>query len=101
MEFVEARRAKPGIKKCLMRGGSCTVKVGDVTRMLHHSFLDRPPEKLPWPFSGLQAHDVHYVESEGNDIKVDQVFSKGKIDQAITLFLRDLAPSESILVYQD
>jgi len=97
-QSVPAGKARSAIKRVLKQGGYCSVEVENVRRMLSHDLMDRPLEKLPWPFSSLQAHDVRYVEARGTDILKEQVFGKNDIDRAIDTFLNGIDPSRDILI---
>ena len=67
----EARR--PISKMLLGDGGSAQVEVDGKSRMLMHSaILDRPPRKLPWPLSRIQAHDVSYTILANDEIEFER-----------------------------
>ena len=100
-EFIEARGARGPMKKRLMRaeGGSCYLKVGNVTRLLSHNpVLDAPLSRLPWPSSKMQPHEIRYVEMTGETRTAEQRFSGSQVDSAIQHFLRGVDPSEELLL---
>jgi hypothetical protein len=98
-EFIEARRARGPMKKRLMRaeGGSCYLKVGNVTRLLSHNpTLDAPLTRLPWPLSKMQPHEIRNEEMIGETRTAEQRFQGSQVDVAIEHFLRGVDPSEEV-----
>jgi hypothetical protein len=96
---VEASRAKGAIKKMLLGdGGSAQVMMGDITRMLSHSFLDRPLQRLPWPLSLFQSHDIRYTIHKGDNLLEERTFRKGQIGDAVRLFLEGLDLAHEVVI---
>jgi hypothetical protein len=65
---IEVGRARKPIGERLMSeaGGSCVLRVGDVTRILaHYPGLHAPLTRLPWPLSRMQPHELSYTERAG------------------------------------
>ena len=100
MEQIEARHAREPIRRMLLGdGGSAQVRVGNLTQMLDHSpVLDRPAVKLPWPLSVLQEHNVRVAIIRDDEILMKKTVAKKHIDQAISIFLEGLDPSEMVLL---
>lgn len=97
--LIEASKARKPIKKMLLgEGGSAQVRLGDTTRMISHTFLDGPVQKLPWPFNLLQPHNISYLVMRGNEIVFEQKFKKRQINVAINMLLEGLEDSVSILI---
>jgi hypothetical protein len=97
--FVPAAQAFKPIKKMLLgNGGSAFVRVGDTSRLLIHSGLNRPLTAFPWPFNLLQAHSVDYVARKG-DVKVEEIeFPRRQINGAISKFLDGVPPDKDIQI---
>ena len=100
MEQIEARHAKEPIKRMLLgEGGSAQVTVGNTRRLLWHTpEFDRPQVKLPWPLSGLQEYSVRISVFRDEEKLVERTMGKKQIDQAISIFLEGLDPSEMVLI---
>jgi hypothetical protein len=99
---VEASRAKSPIKKMLLGdGGSAQVMLGDITRMLSHSFLDRPLRSSPWPVSLLQPHNIRYTIHKGGDLLEERTFTKGQLDDGVRLFLEGLDLAHEVVILPD
>lgn len=99
MYIIEASKARKPIKKMLLGGGgSAQVHHGDTSRMLSHTFLDGPVQRLPWPLNLLQPHNVRYLVMKRNDIVYEQKFKKRQIDEAINMLLEGLEDNVDILI---
>ena len=99
MESVEAAKARGPLKKMLLGGGgSAQVHVGDTTRMLYHSFLHQPMQKLPWPLSLIHPHNLGYVRRQSEKTVEMRTFTKWQINEAIDLLLEGLDPSQLVLI---
>jgi hypothetical protein len=91
-ETVKSGNAHLLIKNVLMqrRKGVAHLTVGGERRMLKHEpMMHEPVEKLPWPLSMTQPHDVELVvyNLEGEELKPNKRFSREQIDAAIREFL--------------
>jgi hypothetical protein len=77
MDTIPASRSKGPLKKLLMGdGGSAQVRVNGQTRVLSHTFLDRPARKLPWPFNRMQPHNIRFELYDGDGSTGEHLYAK-------------------------
>ena|SRR3989442_4750163 len=98
-QHVEVRQAIPAINEMIKRGGECFVRKGSQLWWLSHGPLDRPLEKFPWPLSLLEPSNVHLSIYEDNKVIHRQTYSRYRTNEAISLFLRGLEPTETITIF--
>lgn len=109
---TEARRA---IRKVIAKGGSAMVKVGNEIRCLQHfPSFDRPPNRLPWPFSKFQPFRFRISKqtalpgeviagiefpSRDNGSPVSEVeYNQTQIEEAIETLLNGCQPADEVSV---
>jgi len=102
IEQVEAKNAKPAIRKMLMgNGGSVTLTVGNSIRILSHSAIDRPRFTLPWPLKLAQPRSFRYRVYENTNIVEEKTFDRGSVDIAISKLLAGVPSEEQIIIRRD